>query len=573
MKRFISFILCAVIAFSLIPVNAFAADNVITITKKQMTSNASKYIEAALKEAKKNATDKVPYTITLPSGSYSLKSSLHIFSNTNLVLQEDTELIKVFSDGNMLKLGVKEEKNYGYDGYRNITISGGVWNCNFTGTSCIMRFAHCKNIVLKNTTLKNQKNAHHMELAGAKSFKITNCSFEDFVQTGGGDGEAIHIDPIHNTYHFPSYYEYDDTPCKNITVDRCTFKNLFAGVGTRSGVVGSYFDTIKITNNKFENIQDKAICAFNYRNSVISGNTIENATIGIIFEYFPASNLLGKLYMPNSSESSTKIIKNSNCKIKNNTVKVKNSTGRENSSGIAVYGGYISKDYSRETGLKAGNYSVEGLSVYNNNISVLSSSSFGFILEYVSKSRLYKNKIASEVKKSAADGISMYKCRNDKVSNNTVSGFNYGIINYEKSRDNTYKSNEIKKNRKVAIALDKTSRAEIYYTDRISGNKKGKYYINGKKYPLYAKYPELTVKKGKKKNELSWNRVKKTSGYMIYRSTKKKSGYKLIATVKGNKNTVYTDKHKKGEKYYYKIRVYKSVHKSKIYGNLSEPVK
>ena len=62
---------------------------------------------------------------------------------------------------------------------------------------------------------------------------------------------------------------------------------------------------------------------------------------------------------------------------------------------------------------------------------------------------------------------------------------------------------------------------------------------------------------GKKKVTLRWKKCKGAAGYDIYRSTKKASGYKKIATVK---KTTYTDKKglKSKKTYYYKIRAYKS---------------
>ena len=54
--------------------------------------------------------------------------------------------------------------------------------------------------------------------------------------------------------------------------------------------------------------------------------------------------------------------------------------------------------------------------------------------------------------------------------------------------------------------------------------------------------------------KLSWKRNKKATGYVIYRSTKKNSGYKRIKKINNNKTVSYQDKkiRKKGN-YYYKI--------------------
>ena len=68
-----------------------------------------------------------------------------------------------------------------------------------------------------------------------------------------------------------------------------------------------------------------------------------------------------------------------------------------------------------------------------------------------------------------------------------------------------------------------------------------------------AKVTKFTAKAYTGKVILKWNRVKKATGYRIYRSVKKNSGYKLIK--KFSKNTFkYTDRWLKRKKvYYYKI--------------------
>ena len=572
---FIALIMLVSFAF---PFSAFADDeqpsNVINLTEEQMNTNAGKYMEEALAAAKKNASKSKPYTINIPSGTYNLKSALHIFSNTKLHLEDDTVLVKKFESSNMIKLGVKEEVNTGYSGYYNITIEGGTWDCNYTGTSCIMRFAHCNNITLRNTTLKNQKDAHHMELAGASNFYIYNCTFTGYKKTSGGDGEAIQIDPIHNTTHFPAYEKYDDTPCKNVSVTNCTFKDIYAGVGTRSGVIGSYFTNINISNNTFENVRDKAICAFNYRYSKIQNNKINGSTIGIIFEYYPASNLLGKLYMPNSSKASKKIITSTNCTISGNSMVVSNVTGRNNSCGIAVYGGTISKDYSKKVNLMQGNYFVEGLNVNRNTITSNHKSTKGMILTFVNKSYITNNYMTSNVN-SAANGIAMSSSKKNYVTSNTIMKFFNGVSTAAKSNGNAFSKNTIHNNNSYAISIAKDSAAAIHFGNSVKNNKKGKYEINSKAYPLYGSNVKLKLKKDKKKKKvtLKWNQVKGVTGYVVYASTKPNTGYKKLKNIKGKKKVKLTFKNKKNKKYYYKVIPYKNANGSYIYGRESNVVR
>lgn len=78
-----------------------------------------------------------------------------------------------------------------------------------------------------------------------------------------------------------------------------------------------------------------------------------------------------------------------------------------------------------------------------------------------------------------------------------------------------------------------------------------------------------SLKTGKKSVKIKYSKVTGATKYQIYRSTKKGSGYKKIATVKG---TSYTNKGlKKGKKYYYKVRAlrYKGADYGTAYGSYS----
>lgn len=106
--------------------------------------------------------------------------------------------------------------------------------------------------------------------------------------------------------------------------------------------------------------------------------------------------------------------------------------------------------------------------------------------------------------------------------------------------------------------------------------KKGTYYIRiypnltgkpiNKDYSIkvnYAKTPKTvklkSVTAGKRRATIKWNKSKDATGYYIYRSTKKNSGYKKIATIKKNKTVKYVDKKSLKSKriYYYKVVAYK----------------
>lgn len=87
-----------------------------------------------------------------------------------------------------------------------------------------------------------------------------------------------------------------------------------------------------------------------------------------------------------------------------------------------------------------------------------------------------------------------------------------------------------------------------------------------------TKAPVITaIKKGEKQAVVQWKKVKKASGYEIYMSSKKNSGYKKKATVKKASTVKYTKKKlKAGKKYYFKVRTYRTVNGKKIYSSYSK---
>lgn len=76
---------------------------------------------------------------------------------------------------------------------------------------------------------------------------------------------------------------------------------------------------------------------------------------------------------------------------------------------------------------------------------------------------------------------------------------------------------------------------------------------------------------GKRQIKVQWNKVSGASGYVIMRSTKKTSGFRTVKTIKKGSTVSYVNKKlKKGKRYYYKIRAYRTVSGKKIYGSYSE---
>ena len=77
----------------------------------------------------------------------------------------------------------------------------------------------------------------------------------------------------------------------------------------------------------------------------------------------------------------------------------------------------------------------------------------------------------------------------------------------------------------------------------------------------------IKVKVKKNKATVSWKKNTEVTGYEVYRSTKKKSGYKKVATLKKNTKVKFVNKNlKKGKKYFYKVRTFTKVNGKTYYG-------
>jgi fibronectin type 3 domain-containing protein len=84
----------------------------------------------------------------------------------------------------------------------------------------------------------------------------------------------------------------------------------------------------------------------------------------------------------------------------------------------------------------------------------------------------------------------------------------------------------------------------------------------------------LKGKSTKKGIKLTWKKVSNSTGYIVMRSTKKKSGYKVIKTITKKSTVSFLDKKaKKGKTYYYKVVAYKKVGSAKLKSKATKIVK
>lgn len=131
--------------------------------------------------------------------------------------------------------------------------------------------------------------------------------------------------------------------------------------------------------------------------------------------------------------------------------------------------------------------------------------------------------------------------------------------------------------------------AKTTYTDAKISNNKNYYYkvtaenTNAKLTSAASSIVEIlipskvssfkAVRSSKTAAKLTWKKVSKATGYEIYRSTSKNSGFKKIATIKKAATVSYNDKSIKNNKvYYYKIRCYWKSGSQTVYTGYSSTV-
>ena len=573
MKKIISLLLALAVMFSLSLTGtaAFAAeikysdivigDGELSETGENAASDNAKVIQAAFDEAKNKASDKNRYRIYFPKGEYHINTTLNIFSNTELYLDEKTTLVQDAPKGqNIVKAGDFSQKHILYNGFRNIKIDGGKWDMQFNG-SCAMRFGHCTNLSINNVNITNILDAHHIEAAAVDTLSITDSTFTSSLRRGSNSCEAIQLDILHDSKHFPGFEEFDDTPNKNVTISGCTFSNLHSGIGTRSAVVSKYFDNVVIENNKFENIKEKAISCFNYKNSKIINNTFTNVNSGICFEYLP-NNFFGaysqRMYIAND-KSIGKINSKSSTVISGNVMNIKQMA--KSSYGIYAYGAKIDASTAKANGVVAGDYTISDLSIDNNTINVEenSSESRGIYITGVNKSEISSNTLTDySSAKDGINGINICASQKNVIKNNNISGtFNNGISIFNKpfpgSKNLLITSNSISGVKSFGIRVAESSYATIKSDNNISAGQ-SPLCLYSQNYSQNVPTPSVKSKGYSLRNKplIRFSSLNGSAGYKVSRSAYNGT-FKEIATVYGE-NLNFEDKSSTAfSKNYYRV--------------------
>ncbi|SFB30042.1 copper-binding protein (NosD) [Acetitomaculum ruminis DSM 5522] len=385
---------------------AKTTEKTITVTK----GCTYKEVQEALDE---NASGKYKLTVKLPRGTYKFQGPLYVYPNTTIIAT-GSRIYKEKANGAMVESKLVKDKG-GYNTNHDITIIGGAWDStptknNKSGTETF-RFIHSNNITIKNATLCNvPQGSHLIVFAGVKNAVVENCNFYGYknYKKTNVPKEAIQLDICHSVVLVPTQQtvKWDDLPCENITIKNSKFHEFSRGIGSHTAINGKLHSNVKILNNKFYNLSEAAIKLYNYKNSRVEGNSINNTKVGIL-AYTAIEGTSGDFFQPLNKKVG-KLPSNYNIVIKKNTIK--NSKDTKNVFGDAIRVSGIS---SRQ---------IPGVTIKQNKL--YNTSRYGIYTTYARGVKIDGN----TVQKTEKDGIELIDTVNANVINNTVSNTKLNAI-------------------------------------------------------------------------------------------------------------------------------------------------
>lgn len=248
-------------------------------------SSASKN-RAALNKLLNNNQKKI---IILPKGTIHISGILKIGSNTILKASGATIIQNSSGRGYMINT-IDSRSSVNYNLVKNVTIDGGTWRKrnNSRGVSCF-RFAHGRNITIKNARINTNFQGHGIELIACADSLVENCrvmASNNRTKSRTSVEEAIQIDVASRTTAPGVYSEsghksryVNGQVCKNITIRDCT---AYSSRGicvncckTDSRILKKIHRNISIINCTAIGNSAEGIMVFNTRGLRIANNTIE----------------------------------------------------------------------------------------------------------------------------------------------------------------------------------------------------------------------------------------------------------------------------------------------------------
>ncbi|TNJ63171.1 hypothetical protein FE784_26935 [Paenibacillus hemerocallicola] len=262
------------------------------------TTDDTAAIQAALNESLQGGRSHV----LIPKGTYKVIDTLRIYRNTRLTLDPGAKILRCH-DYSFLVNGDNGSTYQGYEGHGNIVIEGGVWEGNillYPDAYNGFGLARGRNIVVRNTELRDIVSNHGIDMNACDNVWIENCRFLGY-RDGTPDQSRDYPEAIQLANHtqagFSQWGAFDGTPCTNIVIRDCYFgasgtagtQAWPSGVGNHYAVYDSFNSNIKIAGNTFEGMTFAGVRSFKFADLLVSGNTFSGCKRGIMLSN-PAGN-------------------------------------------------------------------------------------------------------------------------------------------------------------------------------------------------------------------------------------------------------------------------------------------
>ena len=441
-------------------------------------------IQNALNMAKGSAEDVEVY---IPKGTYRISSSLAIYSHTILTLDKDAVMLRTSPDFKVMlasrHLGdsgledcPRDETCHhgGHSQLSDVVISGGTWDGgdfpeSVSGAFCLL---HGRDIAVRNVAFRHFTE-HIVNVSASKNVTIEGCTFSDAIKYTGtseefwsyydytvGDStrylsiEALHLD-VANVEGEPSTFPHDDTPCRDVTVKNCTFRDVFAGAGNHHAIDGAPNDGFVVDGCTFERISSFAMHIHGFTNCVVKGNRAVDCA-GLAWSREASLSVMDNVVTGATSHgihlasSRTVVERNNLTGVENNGVNVEdghvsvsgNVISGCGQSGVRINGGDGSQVYSNvveNAGSEGVNVSRVGNIVIRRNVikspgtigiavlqsdspliegnTVTNSAKSGVFVESGDSACVTENEVSGN-SQDLSDAFSFKKCRNLKVRGN-----------------------------------------------------------------------------------------------------------------------------------------------------------
>lgn len=177
---------------------------------------------------------------------------------------------------------------------KNATIITGENNMLFSH----IRIGHASNVIVENITSKNIPASHALEFAGCKECKAINCLYTEERYSASEDYALIQVEHTGEA-NAPLMKPYDNTVCKNITIENCMFDgengNISACIETHAVNTTPITHTgIRIIGNTFTNCNLDVLEIVNCDDIVIENNIVKDCKYRFVA---PPSTIGGTDYM------------------------------------------------------------------------------------------------------------------------------------------------------------------------------------------------------------------------------------------------------------------------------------